>query len=79
MQDKWSDGEAYERYVGRWSQRVGKEFLDWLRPEENASWMDLGCGTGALVSRIIERCQPAKVFGVEPSEPFLDLARQQDH
>ena len=26
----FSDGEAYERAMGRWSRVVGKKFLDWL-------------------------------------------------
>lgn len=27
MQDSWASGDAYERYVGRWSRPVAAEFL----------------------------------------------------
>lgn len=76
MQDNWSDGDAYEMYVGRWSRKIGAQFLDWLDAPSAASWLDLGCGTGALTSQILHSCDPATIVGVEPSEGFLDLARR---
>jgi len=77
MQDKWTDGTAYEMYVGRWSRKIGEKFLVWLDAASGARWLDLGCGTGALTSRILKDCDPRSVIGVEPSENFLSLARQQ--
>ena len=76
MQDKWNDGDAYEFYVGRWSQKVGASFLDWLNAPAGLRWLDLGCGTGALTNQILEACQPLSVTGVEPSEGFLSAARK---
>ena len=64
-------------YVGRWSRRVGEKFLNWLEAPPGSNWLDLGCGTGALTTQILEQCQPSSVIGVEPSEGFLTLARQQ--
>jgi SAM-dependent methyltransferase len=76
MQDNWTDGDAYELYVGRWSRRVGELFLGWLGAPEGLRWLDLGCGTGALTDEILGRCRPRSVVGVEPSEGFLAVARQ---
>ena len=45
--DAWSSGDSYERYVGRWSRLVAKEFIPWLAVPENRQWIDVGCGTGA--------------------------------
>ena len=28
--DNWANGNLYERYVGRWSRPVAREFLKWL-------------------------------------------------
>ena len=28
--DVWAQGDAYERYVGRWSRPVAEQFLAWL-------------------------------------------------
>ena len=75
--DKWTDGSAYEMYVGRWSRRIGQPFLSWLESTADSRWLDLGCGTGALTSQILAQCSPQSVIGVDPSEGFLTLARQQ--
>ncbi len=77
MGDKWSNGDAYESYVGRWSRQIGDKFLSWLDPCDGLRWVDLGCGTGALTSQVLSQCNPKSVVGVEPSEDFLMLARQQ--
>ena len=71
MKDSWSNSEAYEQYVGRWSSQIGVGFLDWLAPQSDARWLDLGCGTGALSEQIQYSQKPAKLIGVEPSASFL--------
>lgn len=71
----WETGDAYERYVGRWSRPVAAEFLRWLAVPPGRSWLDVGCGTGALTSAVLASCAPAEVVGVDPSEGFLALAR----
>ncbi|MBV1796746.1 class I SAM-dependent methyltransferase [Siccirubricoccus sp. G192] len=72
----WAAGEAYEPYVGRWSRLVAAEFLGRLGVARGARWLDVGCGTGALSGTILDRCAPAAVIGVDPSEGFLAHARR---
>src|SRR5439155_1504448 len=55
------DGAAYEAYIGRWSRLVAREFLSWLAVLVGARWLDVGCGTGALCSMILEDTSPAEV------------------
>ena len=74
--DTWAHGDDYERYVGRWSRRVAPAFLDWLDLPRSLRWVDVGCGTGALSSAILDLASPASVVGVEPSAGFLDSARE---
>ena len=73
----WASGQAYERYVGRWSRRVAEGFLEWLEVPSGRSSLDLGCGTGALSATIIRRMQPAHVLGIDSSDGFLAHARRQ--
>lgn len=76
MKDSWSDSGAYDRYVGRWSSRVGEHFLDWLDARKDMRWLDIGCGTGALSEQILSSQRPSHLIGVEPSETFLAAAKE---
>jgi SAM-dependent methyltransferase len=73
--DRWQSGEPYERYVGRWSRLVAREFVDWLDVPHGARWLDVGCGTGALTGVVLDRAAPAAVVGVDPSEGFVRHAK----
>ena len=72
---RFHDGAAYERFMGLWSQRVGDEFLKWLAPPSGLRWLDVGCGNGAFTERLVVRCAPGVVHGIDPSEAQLSFAR----
>jgi SAM-dependent methyltransferase len=72
----WGVAEAYERYIGRWSQTIAAGFVDWLALPDGLSWLDVGCGTGALSRTIVAASAPRLVQGVDRSEGFIELARQ---
>ena len=74
-QIRFEDGSAYERYMGKWSQLAGEAFLDWLAPKPGLRWLDIGCGNGAFTEKIIERCAPSSIQGIDPSEAQLVYAR----
>jgi SAM-dependent methyltransferase len=76
VSDTWERGSPYEQYVGRWSRRVAPAFLSWLGIPAGRSWLDVGCGTGALCAAIVDCCSPSAVTGVEPSEGFLKTAAE---
>ncbi len=77
ISDSWERGDPYEQYVGRWSRRVAPLFLAWLKIPAQRRWLDVGCGTGALSAAILDNCSPLSVIGVEPSEGFLEKAKEQ--
>ncbi|HEX6623298.1 MAG TPA: class I SAM-dependent methyltransferase, partial [Pyrinomonadaceae bacterium] len=74
-QIRFDDGAAYERYMGAWSRLAGETFLDWLAPQPGLRWLDVGCGNGAFTEMLVERCAPASVHGIDPSEGQLAYAR----
>ncbi|HET7690280.1 MAG TPA: class I SAM-dependent methyltransferase [Nocardioidaceae bacterium] len=71
MKDVWAAGDAYEPYVGRWSRLVAAEFLTWLDLPSGSRCLDVGCGTGALTSQLV---QVGSATGVDASEGFVSYA-----
>ncbi len=74
--EQFSDGEAYERLMGRWSRAVGSGFLDWCAVAPRLAWLDVGCGNGAFTEEIVRRAAPSMVAGVDPAPAQLAFARQ---
>jgi len=60
--------------MGRWSRPVAEAALAWLAPSPGLTWLDVGCGTGALTQAILEAADPREILGVDPSAEFLATA-----
>lgn len=76
-QEQWEVGEAYDRYVGRWSRPVARTFLSWLAIPGGRAWADIGCGTGALVGAILADCAPRAVLGIDRSAGFIATGQRE--
>jgi SAM-dependent methyltransferase len=70
----FTDGAAYELFMGRWSRAVGEVFLDWVAPPRGARWLDIGCGTGVFTELVLDTCAPSAVVAVDPSAAQIDIA-----
>ncbi|MFN8381323.1 MAG: methyltransferase domain-containing protein [Anaerolineales bacterium] len=76
LKDTWANGDMYERYIGRWSRLVAREFLNWLAVPAGSQWLDVGCGTGVLSQSILQLAEPAQIKGIDRSEGFVSFARE---
>jgi SAM-dependent methyltransferase len=74
--ETWGSGSPYERYVGRWSRRVARDFLAWLEIPAGQVWGDVGCGTGAQIAAILALAEPSAVLAIDRSRGFLSEARR---
>jgi len=74
--DRWNSGDLYEYFMGRWSKLIAPEFLNWLNLSYSFSWLDLGCGTGALSEAIYLQRKPASLLSIDPSSEFLEKAKE---
>jgi ubiquinone/menaquinone biosynthesis C-methylase UbiE len=75
----WSDGEAYEKFMGQWSRVAGRVFLDWLSLPNGLKWLDVGCGTGAFTETIQELSSVGELVAIDISEAQLAYARSRNH
>ncbi len=73
---RFEDGESYETWMGVWSQRIGDHFLEWLSPEPNKAWVDIGCGNGTFTEQIHTKHSPSEIRALDPSPEQIDFALQ---
>src|SRR5512135_3507034 len=76
MNDSWNSGVAYERFMGRWSTLVARQFLNWLAIPPARCWLDVGCGTGSLTRTILEAYQPKEIISIDSSSDFIAHAQR---
>ncbi|HEX9144041.1 MAG TPA: methyltransferase domain-containing protein [Candidatus Binatia bacterium] len=76
MDDRFSNPEAYEYLMGRWSRVLAEKFLDFVGIQDGERMLDVGCGTGALVASAAARTLRSEIVGIDPIAPFLDYARR---
>lgn len=67
------DAKVYDRDFA-FVAAYGVELLDWLKPEQGESIIDLGCGTGELTARVVE--SGATVLGIDSDPAMIDAAKQ---
>jgi SAM-dependent methyltransferase len=76
VKDLWYDGNPYEYFMGRWSKLMAPVFLNWLNLPSSLTWLELGCGTGALSEAILQHYNPSNLTSIDPSEGFLEIAKK---
>ena len=71
-----SDGEGYERVMGRWSRRLTRPFLDFVGVRDGQLVLDVGCGTGHLAVAVINASNATTVQGIDASSAYIEHARR---
>jgi ubiquinone/menaquinone biosynthesis C-methylase UbiE len=77
LEANFSDAEAYEIQMGRWSRQLAEPFLDFVGIISNDYVLDVGCGTGSLAAAVLDRSKTCRVLGIDKSKAYVESARQQ--
>ena len=70
--------EAYDRFMGRYSRPLAPLFAGFADVRAGQRVLDVGCGPGALTAELVGRLGTSGVVAVDPSEPFVDAARERN-
>ena len=76
--DFTGSGDAYDRFMGRYSRLLAPLFADFCRVEQGQRLLDVGCGPGALTAVAAERLGPEAVVAVDPAPSFVAACRQRN-
>ena len=68
--------EAYDRFMGRFSERLVGQMADLADVAAGQRVIDVGCGPGALTAELGRRLGTANVTAVDPSSPFVAAVRE---
>lgn len=68
-------GEAYDRFMGRYSSPLARGLVDALDLAPDARALDVGCGPGALTAVLVDRLGAERVTAIDPSPPFVEACR----
>jgi SAM-dependent methyltransferase len=71
----FANASAYQRFMGRYSDRLAHEFAHASGVAAGQKVVDVGCGAGALTVVLAGIVGPENVAGVDPSQPFVAEAR----
>lgn len=68
--------DSYDRFMGRYSVPLGPLLADLAGVTAGQRVIDVGCGPGALTTELVRRVGATAVSAVDPSEPFVEAARE---
>ena len=68
-------GGDYDRFMGRYSERLAPAFADFAGVEAGLLVLDVGCGPGALTAELARRAGAEQVAAADPAEHFVEACR----
>jgi ubiquinone/menaquinone biosynthesis C-methylase UbiE len=71
----FSAGDAYERFMGRWSRKLALPFVQFARVQSGDSVLDVGSGTGAVTATVATISPSSRIVGIDPASAFVAFAR----
>jgi SAM-dependent methyltransferase len=71
----FSTGDAYDRFMGRWSRVLARLFAPFAAVQDGDAIVDVGCGTGALAEATAAIAPSSRIIGVDLSAAYVAAAR----
>lgn len=73
--EMFSAGDAYERFMGRWSRQLAPLLVTFAGVRDGDAVLDVGSGTGALTAAVAAAAPSSHIVGIDLSAPYVAVAR----
>jgi SAM-dependent methyltransferase len=74
-QTMFSEAEAYERFMGRWSRQLAPVLVSFAGVTDGDAVLDVGSGTGALAAAVALAAPSSSIVGIDPAAAYVALAQ----
>jgi SAM-dependent methyltransferase len=72
----FSAGEAYERFMGRWSRELAPLLVRFAGVRDGDAVLDVGSGTGALTAAVAAAAPSSHIVGIDPAASYVAFAQE---
>ena len=73
----FSEAQAYERFMGRWSRRLAPLLVRFAGVHDDDTVLDVGSGIGALTAAVAKMAPSSRIVGIDPAASYVALAQSQ--
>src|SRR5262245_28123951 len=74
----FSAGEAYERFMGRWSRDMAPLLVQFAEIRNGDAVLDVGSGTGALTTAVAVAAPSSRIVGIDLSAGYVAFAQARE-
>lgn len=74
-QEMFSGGDAYERFMGRWSRDLAPLLVTFAGVRDRDAVLDVGSGTGALTTAVAAVAPSSHIIGIDPAASYVAFAK----
>jgi SAM-dependent methyltransferase len=76
---EFSSADAYERFMGRWSELLAPKIVKFAAVTEGDAILDVGSGTGSLSRAVLNSSTTSRIVGIDPSAAYVEYGRARLH